>query len=244
MHTVCPQCKTTFSVTEEQLEERDGVVRCGKCTIVFQAGNYLVEKSGPTSSGEKPETSETEKPHPKEDLEEIFYQLVGRRPRSLVQPVVWLSGCILLMGMLFVQYVYFYRDQLAKHPEYGNRVIAACDRFAHLGCRIIPPREIGRIELTHTTVKPHPKYEKMLRVKATLVNRANFPQAYPLMEISLSNRLGEVTSRRIFNAEQFLTKKELANKFMPKNVAIGALLDITNLNSKTQGYEIRLVAWD
>lgn len=196
-----------------------------------------------TSKEQEPAVRE-DSSHSREELQEIFYQLVGRRPGSMIKPAIWLLGSLLLAIALFFQYAYFHRDQLAKHPDYGDMVLATCGRLAHLGCQIRAPRDVGRIELTHTSVKPHPKYEKVLRVRATLVNRANFSQPFPLMEISLSNRLGGVATRRVFGAEHYLNDKKKAQQLMSVNVATSALLDITNLNSKTQGYEIRLVAWD
>lgn len=37
MITCCPQCTTRFRITPEQLAARQGVVRCGKCGLVFNA---------------------------------------------------------------------------------------------------------------------------------------------------------------------------------------------------------------
>lgn len=41
MYTQCPKCQTVFRITLEQLQTRDGVVRCGQCTHVFQADQHL-----------------------------------------------------------------------------------------------------------------------------------------------------------------------------------------------------------
>ena len=35
MITICPQCKTGFQITTEQLSARQGLVRCGRCATVF-----------------------------------------------------------------------------------------------------------------------------------------------------------------------------------------------------------------
>ena len=44
MITRCPDCNTAFRVTEEQLALREGMVRCGHCGMVFDAGaNTLVD---------------------------------------------------------------------------------------------------------------------------------------------------------------------------------------------------------
>ena len=40
--TQCPDCQTTFKVTEAQLLVADGSVRCGACLHIFQAEQYFV----------------------------------------------------------------------------------------------------------------------------------------------------------------------------------------------------------
>lgn len=39
----CPNCETSFKVTESQLDAADGAVRCGACLQVFIASDYFVE---------------------------------------------------------------------------------------------------------------------------------------------------------------------------------------------------------
>jgi predicted Zn finger-like uncharacterized protein len=39
--TRCPQCQTSFRVTDDQLRMADGAVRCGSCLTIFQAEAYM-----------------------------------------------------------------------------------------------------------------------------------------------------------------------------------------------------------
>jgi predicted Zn finger-like uncharacterized protein len=41
MTTTCPKCNTNFRVTSEQLAARDGKLRCGRCSNVFNGFMYL-----------------------------------------------------------------------------------------------------------------------------------------------------------------------------------------------------------
>ncbi|MGB8856326.1 MAG: DUF3426 domain-containing protein [Burkholderiales bacterium] len=41
MNTTCPKCNTGFRVTSEQLAAREGKVRCGRCSHVFNGFMYL-----------------------------------------------------------------------------------------------------------------------------------------------------------------------------------------------------------
>lgn len=44
--TRCPHCGTGFRVSAQQLQQRDGLVRCGRCARVFTGTASLVEISG------------------------------------------------------------------------------------------------------------------------------------------------------------------------------------------------------
>ena len=39
--TKCPECGTRFKVTAAQLDAHEGLVRCGRCHLVFNAGEHL-----------------------------------------------------------------------------------------------------------------------------------------------------------------------------------------------------------
>ena len=63
MQTSCPECRTTFRVSQEQLGLRRGLVRCGTCNAVFNAYDTLLpELEGapfiqePTSTPDAPES--------------------------------------------------------------------------------------------------------------------------------------------------------------------------------------------
>lgn len=42
MQTTCPECRTTFRVSQDQLGARRGLVRCGTCNAVFNAYDTLL----------------------------------------------------------------------------------------------------------------------------------------------------------------------------------------------------------
>lgn len=47
MLTCCPNCKTSFRITPEQLKARKGKVRCGECQHVFNALDTLIDDPTP-----------------------------------------------------------------------------------------------------------------------------------------------------------------------------------------------------
>jgi predicted Zn finger-like uncharacterized protein len=55
MVTRCPACQTGFRVTPEQLQAHRGTVRCGRCSMVFNAFDSLTTLPDASQSGDEPE---------------------------------------------------------------------------------------------------------------------------------------------------------------------------------------------
>jgi predicted Zn finger-like uncharacterized protein len=75
MLTRCPHCQTTFRVGTEQLKVRQGKVRCGQCSEVFDALDALTDEVAvvtavpPVASEPEPETELEAVPEPEPELE-------------------------------------------------------------------------------------------------------------------------------------------------------------------------------
>lgn len=267
-HTLCPACGTTFALTLTQLKARKGLVRCGRCAEVFRGDRHLVgaspsdiealkrdttkrrSKSTRKKKGSKQKETGTKKAESAKQvndetgssLDEEFVstdvaQLLGGKRRLRVGPLVWLVSAIVLIMVLAGQIVYFYPTELARYPQLTPLVARVC---TSLGCEIKAKQDVRLIELLRTTVAPHPKREQALRVRAALVNRADFLQPFPLMEITLTNRAGAVVARRAFSPSEYLRSANVGDNMIP-NVVVDSLLDITNPDPNPGGYEIRLL---
>ena len=263
MYTQCPACLTTFKVTPAQLAVRGGMVRCGICSAIFHAEQRRLQaKPEPKPADAAPAAAappEKEKRRPgknrrrtgrrrsdklrlldKKLAEEAKIPTVTQQPlfaRSRRRAaVLWGLGSFVLLLLLAGQFVYSYRNELATIPEWRPHLVDIC---LYAGCELRPLRDVGRIELLQTSIAPHPKYENALRIRATLVNRAAFRQAYPRMEVSLTSSAGQIIARRAFAHIQY-SETPLEAALTPHVVAT-ALLDITNPGGKAVGYEIRLI---
>lgn len=266
-HTLCPACGTTFALTPSQLKAGRGLVRCGRCAEVFRGDRHLVgvspwdrEALERETGKQKPKVKRKKKAPKKKEtaakrveslepnhdepylLEEEFVsddiaRLLGAKRRLRVAPLVWLISTVVLVVVLAGQIVYFYPTELARSARLAPVVTRVC---AYLGCEVKAKQNVRLIELLRTTVAPHPKREKALRVRAALVNRADFPQPFPLMEITLTNSSGAVVARRAFSPSEYLRSADVGDNMTP-NVVVDSVLDITNPDPNPGGYEIRLL---
>ena len=271
MHTRCPECRTTFVVKPGQLQARDGLVRCGRCLTIFRAEKNRVAKASVKTTTINPKTAhdnsdpraarkpvkksankitnDAKKRHkiPAEAKSTAAKTASESFPRTLLDPTTrprtrvpfWIAGNVTLVLLLLTQGGYFYSGDLVF--AYPALKPAFTDLCRTMGCRLTPPQDINLIDLVEAKIAPHPKFDKALRIRATLVNRAHFKQTFPIMEVTLSDTRGQIIARRAFKPEEYVEKSRNDGETMVPNVAIPVLLDVTHPGNRALSYEIRLL---
>jgi predicted Zn finger-like uncharacterized protein len=160
-----------------------------------------------------------------------------RRPRT--RTVYWLLGNALLVLLLVGQGLVFYGPQFVRQiPELQPAMELLC---GYLPCVHTPAIDMHRLDLVETQVTPHPRYDRALQIKATLVNRAEMVQPYPRIEVSLIDKQGQLVARRVYSPREYLRQPEAIQKGLPPQVAINIQLDITSPGVQANGYEILLL---
>jgi predicted Zn finger-like uncharacterized protein len=260
VYTRCPHCQTVFRITAAQLKARGGMVRCGRCQHVFGADRHLMPKPAKSAAKSTPPVARkrADKKAAAESnslavaaentapafAAEAPQHAVAASPLVQTQPVrtraiYWAAGGGLLMLLLAGQALIFYGYGFARQtPALRPIVDALC---SPLPCRKLPPIDMHHMDLVETQVAPHPRYDKALRIKATLVNRADTVQPYPLLEVSLIDSQGQLVARRAYRPREYLGKPEVIQQGLAPLVAVSVQLDITSPDAKSSGYEILLL---
>jgi hypothetical protein len=146
---------------------------------------------------------------------------------------------VLLILLLAGQTLIFYGHDFARQtPILRPTIETLC---ASLPCRKLPRIDMRHMDLVETRVAPHPRFDKALRVKATLVNRADTVQPYPLLEVSLIDSQGQLVARRTYSPREYLSKPEAIQQGLPPQVAVNIQLDITSPGTQASGYEVQLL---
>lgn len=249
LYTQCPQCHAVFHLTPAQIAARGGLVRCGQCTTVFRADQYmfdtLPETLAPPMAQEQPAPAKPARASRVDDDVRVsedsqiptMNEVLLARPRR-PRRALWTLASLLLVLLLLGQLGYFYRNELARQPQLRPWMEHAC---AYLGCALPPPQDLAKIELAHATVMPHPDYAQALFLDATLINRADFVQPYPLLEVTLTDSDGQPVARRTFRPQQYLASGRSTSAGMPSNVAIPVGLEFTQPDARAVGYEVQLL---
>lgn len=88
--------------------------------------------------------------------------------------------------------------------------------------------DVSRIALVNREVRRHPRVKDGLLINATLVNEAEFPQAYPVFEITFVGLTGNPVAMRRFQPKDYLGESSLEGQGMPVGLPIQILLEIVD----------------
>lgn len=149
----------------------------------------------------------------------------------------WPLGVIAgLLGVVFlVQIGYAYRTELAKsHPGWRPALEAACKLF---GCKVELPRDADRVSIESSDLNPESD-KKRLQLAATLKNRADYPQSYPHLELTLTDVRDQPLVRRIFAPGEYLAKGAPPSFGPNAEIAVKLMLEIDEVSAS--GYRVYL----
>jgi len=304
--TTCPHCHTVFRVTAELLAARDGQVRCGVCSSVFDAREHLTPEADQVSqtgmlhdavvesdtSSVEEFTAVAEEPLQAADIsapeavapaalvEEISAPAVEPAVElvveSAVEPVVEYvaepaiveaesahatppqppptsattlarrkrirtlllgTGSALLGLLLAAQLVYFMRTPIAARiPAVKPWLVAACTA---LDCSVPLPRDSDAIKISSSDLLSDPAHPARIQVSLLIANEAGYAEAYPHIELTLTDTHDAPLARRIFAPAEYLisTPTKAAAGIRPGSEAsVDLQLDIGNLPAT--GYRV------
>jgi predicted Zn finger-like uncharacterized protein len=185
------------------------------------------------------ESSEAHAPPPREsaaepaepktlvDYEPTFDTLLADQPPRRAWP--WAIGALLALTALALQAAYHYRGDLAvRLPEAKPALQVACELA---GCDLPLPRKIELVAIDSSDLHPDPASAAQLQLVATLRNRAAFAQAYPHLELTLTDTTDKALLRRVLIPADYLPKaKPAAAGFAAgSDLAISLALEVRDL---------------
>jgi predicted Zn finger-like uncharacterized protein len=250
--TACPACSTNFFVKTEQLNAHHGDVRCGKCSHVFNALERLgeIEESPiaeivqPISQPEIPPVSIPLTPPSAKPVETpaIFGEVKsksnplssGKRRAKVVWPYYTFSLILILIGGL--QTVYFLRTPIATQwPETKPLLSSACDL---MGCIVELPKDISQLLIDDSDLQEDAEHEDVIRLSTLLINNAPFAQAYPLLELTLTDKNDRPVLRRAFTAKEYMAEGTDLNAGIPAGEELQIKLALTSGDIEVSGYRV------
>jgi predicted Zn finger-like uncharacterized protein len=167
-------------------------------------------------------------------IDEKFNHYSTKRPFSWA--VFFL--CFVLLLALILQLTYFLRTEIsANYPQIKPWLTKACKQ---IGCRIDLPKKIEMLTIDDSDIQEHMEYENVLIFSSTLSNHANVAQAYPLIELVLTNTDDEPIIRRTFSANEYLPKGTQIENGIGAKEDIRIKLNINTVDTAVAGYRVSI----
>lgn len=236
--THCPACQTQFVVTEEQLNQHDGAVRCGHCLHVFNAAEHLVKAEESNTKELSTKVLATNVAEIEVQADQHDYLAVQATPvlSTKKSPVLlWILLAVMFL-MAIAQSVYFLRHQIAMYyPNIKPDLVRICEK---IGCRIDLPKKIALILIDDSDIQEDAEHAGVMRLSTTLINQAGFYQAYPNLELTLTDVEDKPKLRRIFKPIEYLPAKTDIALGLAAGAVVKVKLAMTSQGIAVAGYRV------
>jgi len=225
MYTQCPECLTIYKVGATLLAQSHGSVRCGHCNAVFDALRTLadqlpseqVQRLDVNADGGSPPQLTVPALRPSAGQQTLLFDpderpartrrgstpafARARRVRPATRNWPWTLGAAALLLSLLAQIGYAERATLLDDAHVRLVLDRVCSQ---VGCHLPLRHEPLKLELLSRDIRPHPSVTNALIISATLRNDAEFAQAFPAVEIALSDLDENRIAMRRFLPQEYL----------------------------------------
>lgn len=269
MYTQCPECLTIYKVGANILSEGHGSARCGHCAAVFDMLGTLTEQlpGEPFQQLERRSTAADAPPqlsvpalrpsrnpqaHAQPSLfdpDERQRSTLPKRPhtpafarahRSGPHPRnwPWVLGATALLLSLLAELAYAERVELLDEAHVRPWLDRAC---AALGCRLPLRHDPAQLQLLSRDIRPHPSVPNALIISATLRNDAEFAQAFPAVEITLSDLDENRIAMRRFQPQEYLGDSRALTSGMAPGATAALVFEVADPGKNAVAFEFKFL---
>ena len=268
MYTQCPECLTIYKVGASLLTEGHGSARCGHCAAVFDMLRSLTEQLPGEPFQELERHGRGDAPpqlsvpalrpsrHPQAQAQPSLFDpderqrgtppkrthtpAFARVHRSGPRPRSWpwaLGACVLLLGLIG-QLAYAGRAELLDDARVRPLLDQVCASF---GCHLPLRHDPARLQLLSRDIRPHPSVPNALIISATLRNDADFAQAFPAVEITLSDLDENRIAMRRFQPQEYLGDSRNLGSGMAPGATAALVFEVADPGKNAVAFEFKFL---
>ena len=254
MFTRCTACHTVHPVNASLLARGGGKYRCGKCKKLCNALDALFDEwpaagDRPPASGELPvlgmpiDLDEARKTRLTPDEAALHgdadadSEVPARSGKKLLR-LTWVTMALLIAMIVTFKLAEFYETPLLELPAVKSLKsrLGMPDPAAGQ-----PFRDLQQIHLVSRELISHPYQADMLRLSATIVNRAPQSQPYPNLEVILLDARGEAMSKILFSPPDYLAEGASKDSGMTPQAYLPLVLDLPDPGREAVGFELNFL---
>jgi predicted Zn finger-like uncharacterized protein len=263
MYTQCPECLTIYKVGADVIGQGRGQARCGHCAATFDMLRSLADTL-PTDTVEQLPVHRAEAVPPQLVVPALRPQGAqqgllfdpddrmrrpaqgrpatpgfARRPpagRGSARNGPWAIGSTLLALALVGQIAYAKRAPLLDDARLRPWIDRACET---LGC--VPPlrHDPARLTLLSRDIRPHPSVPSALIISASLRNDAPFAQAFPDVEIVLSDLDENRIAMRRFHPQEYIGDARTIAAGMKSGATTALVFEVADPGKNAVAFEFK-----
>lgn len=149
----------------------------------------------------------------------------------------WRLGTVLLAMLLIGQIVLFEGERLAQNAHLRPVLEEACQ---WLGCHLPPFRNLADIKVVDRALYPVKVNADGYEFYLVIVNQSPYPQAYPLLKLTLTALDGTPIAHRVFKPEEYLGTSN--PPLIPSYRMIFVHLNLAAPKRQVGGFQFELLA--
>ena len=145
---------------------------------------------------------------------------------------------LLLLLSAVLQTVYFLRAEISwRYPSSQVYLKLACKK---IGCDIALAKQINLLLLDDTDLLEDEQRLGLMYLSSSIVNQAEFSQAYPTIELTLTDIEDRAKYTRQFSPHEYLDNEADAKLGLAAGQSLKLTLPLANPDQSIAGYRVRL----
>ncbi|HJU24674.1 MAG TPA: DUF3426 domain-containing protein [Casimicrobiaceae bacterium] len=171
----------------------------------------------------------------------LLVQRLEWKPRkSLRERPKTLYGALiaLLVAGIVAQVLLEYRDGLAAHAPFTRPILGAACAIAR--CTIGPLHDTSALSIDASDLQADPAHRGLLKLTATIRNRASYPIAWPHLELTLTDASDNVVARRALAPTEYAGAAADPARGIPGNGEDLVTLFVDASQTSQAGYRLYL----
>lgn len=165
-------------------------------------------------------------------------------PLDLATPPSAFGGTLRVLGIVggvavvaLILVMSFRAQAVRAFPGLAEPLRAVCGVF---GCSLPLAQDADSMSIETSELKIDPDHPKMLVVVAALRNRARFPQAYPALELTLTDAQDATVSKRKIMPDEYLARGADVAAGIAPNAEVTVRLSVGADDGRAAGYRLYL----
>jgi len=152
---------------------------------------------------------------------------------------LWIAAHFILLVILVLQAIYAFRVEIAAEwPRLKPTMSNYCRLF---NCSIPLPHKINLFSIESSDLAADTTAPSLIILSAILRNLAPHSQAFPWIELTLTNGENKLLARRLFKPADYLKPEESEQIGLANNREIDVQLRLDTRDLKPAGYKLLLL---